>query len=307
MKTKLTLEVFLPTTSTARVNDFIIEFDKISKAHKGEAPFVSFSGPYNDDFTRNLTNGRQPEAGDRSTRPAAPAAGADDFEDESGAEPGPSPEDGKPAADEPKRRRGRPPGSRSKASGSPAEGSERGSEAGSSEGRAGGNGDGAASKGGERRSRASEAEDSGSGGGQRRAGDADRGDEQASPVDDEWDNESEGDDWGAPAEKEDLSDINEDMPEDWWAKTPGDQWPDTLMPKGKLTRETLSGLMSDHFRAAGGKQKTPTFGILREVCNVDGLGDVKEKDFDKLARALLKDTARYVHGVKKPLTAAAKA
>jgi hypothetical protein len=64
--------------------------------------------------------------------------------------------------------------------------------------------------------------------------------------------------------------------------------------------------MSDHFRAAGGKQKAPTFQILRDVSNVDVLAAVPEEDFDTLARRLLKDTARYRYGLKKPVTTAPK-
>jgi hypothetical protein len=65
-------------------------------------------------------------------------------------------------------------------------------------------------------------------------------------------------------------------------------------------------MMSEHFRATGGKQKGPTFQHLRDVSNVDVLAAVPEEDFDTLARRLLKDTARYRYGIKKPVTTAPK-
>jgi hypothetical protein len=78
------------------------------------------------------------------------------------------------------------------------------------------------------------------------------------------------------------------------------------MPAGPIDRKALAAMLSEHFRAAGGKSKTPTYDLLHEVAGTDDLAKVKTADYDKLARALLRDTAKYRHGVKKPVTAAAK-
>ena len=89
--------------------------------------------------------------------------------------------------------------------------------------------------------------------------------------------------------------------EEWWAKTPdSDGWPASLMPEGPINRGVLSTIMSDHFRANGGKSRQATFDILTHVTDAPNLNEVHADDFDKLARALLRDTAKLRHGVKKP-------
>lgn len=301
MLTKITFEVFLPTTSTARVNDFILACDSIAKEHKGRAPFVTFQGPFNEQFERNLSNVRQSEGGEPVRNERAEAAAADFAEPEASG-------DGKPGR-KPRSDAGQPRGPRQGKTGSAAEGPERGAQAGGAKGGAGGDGDGATAKGGQRGGGTGKGKDGGPGGGVGRTGDAHRGNEQAASVEaaeEDWDNENggEGDDWDTPATDESEG---EDQDAKWWCRTPGNTWPDKLMPEGEITRTVLSGLMSDHFRAAGGKQKAPTFEIIREISNVSTLSDVPEADYDALARALLKDTARYEHGVKKPVTTAPKA
>jgi hypothetical protein len=93
--------------------------------------------------------------------------------------------------------------------------------------------------------------------------------------------------------------------EEWCAKTPGDAWPDSLTPES-VTRETLNELMATHYQAAGGKSREPTFDLLHLVCEADGLASVPAAEYRRLAKALLKDTARYRYGLKKPVGANGK-
>jgi hypothetical protein len=84
--------------------------------------------------------------------------------------------------------------------------------------------------------------------------------------------------------------------EEWCAKSP-DPWPDSLTPE-VVDRTTLSGIMSDHYRAHGGKFRDVTFDLLFEACEADDIAAVPEKDLRRVAKVFLKDTACYKFGVK---------
>lgn len=334
MKTLIGLAVFLPTTSRARQMDFLAALEKVAADHKGHGAQVTISGPYHDDFVPEQLRG-EPNA-KQLLRPVVPGAGdsggpgdgqrserqseaARDFGDEGGAEPGPEPEagDGKPAAGgrKPRSDAGKPRGPRGGArgaaeGGSAAEGPERRPRA---QAGAGGNGDGRAAQGDQRGGGEGEGQDRGPRGGGRGTGRAHVGDGQAAQV------AAQDEDWGggsSAAPKDDKDRTNRtpliegpqfdtfEEEEEWWSKTPEtDGWPDSLMPEEELTRAVLSGLLSDHFRAHGGKDKATTFDLIHAVTGEENLDTVTEEDFDKLARALLRDTAAYRYGAKKPVTA----
>lgn len=94
--------------------------------------------------------------------------------------------------------------------------------------------------------------------------------------------------------------------EAWCAKTPGDDWPDSLTP-ADVDRSTLTTIMSDHYRAHGGKVKAVTFDLLFKACEAAVIADVPEKELRRVAKLFLKDTARYVHGIKPKVLTAPKA
>lgn len=278
-KTKGVLEFFLPTSSFARINDAIEEVRKVLEKHRGTDFFITYSGPFPDD-TRGDNGGQSEHRRDvgRSGpgRDEADNRARDDFEDEAG--------DG---ADEPaepvKRKRGRPPGSgkRAEASGSSSGQSGRGEGSGRS-----GEGD----RGNERR-RADEGagEGRGEGEGRSRGAGADRGAERRDPeqtrvkASQNWD--------------EDGPDNNTEEGADWWAKTPGDEWPDHLMPKGDLDKAMMGEILSQHFEQSGDRAKT--LAVLKEATGESSLPNVHPDDYDKAARALLKDAARIEYGVKR--------
>lgn len=332
MKTKITVATFLPTTSRSRHMDFLADLEKVVTAHKGHGTQVVISGPYHPGYVpeelRGTDNAKHATSdagggsdggtggGERSERQRAAAA---DF-----AEPEAPADAGKPAGGrKPRSDAGKPRGPRgggAEASGSAAGQSGRGRGRGSAQGgdAAGGDGDGSAPEGGEQRGRAGEKADGGSGRGRGQARRADDGDAEASRV------AAAAEDWGSSSSS--AKDANDGKPgiggkaedgpefdnfeeeEAWWAKTPDeDGWPDSLMPEqDPLTRSDMSNLMSDHFRAAGGKFREPTFDLLYLHFGADNLDEVKEEDYDKLARILLRDAAKYTYGVKKPVTTAPK-
>lgn len=80
----------------------------------------------------------------------------------------------------------------------------------------------------------------------------------------------------------------------------GNAWPDDLMPEGEITKETLSELLAAHFNSTGGKDREPTFALMQETVGERSIKNVDPKNYDKLARALLKDIAKYTYGIKKP-------
>jgi hypothetical protein len=311
--TKIVLEVLLPTTSMKRVQDFFGDFETLRNEHKGIKSLAAIYGPLTlvntEKENRNERN-RSPEGRDEAERPDHQRAAADDFGSAEGADDRggeaeradeAEPADRKPAGRKPRSDAGKPRGPRGGAEAGSGAAEGRGNDGDGkrgAEGRRGAerNGDGPAPQGGERGKRQGEGgeQPSGRGGGRTRG--ADRGDEQAAAV------KPAADDWDAP---EGGGPDDGENGEEWNAKTPGHDWPDSLTPEN-ITREDLSAMMSDHFRAAGGKSKGPTFQILADVSGVDVLSAVPEEDFDALARRLLKDTARYRHGIKKPATAAPK-
>lgn len=59
----------------------------------------------------------------------------------------------------------------------------------------------------------------------------------------------------------------------------------------------LAQLLAKHFEACGDRQKT--YAVMQEATKERTLKNVHPDDFDKLARALLKDAARIQFGVKR--------
>lgn len=84
--------------------------------------------------------------------------------------------------------------------------------------------------------------------------------------------------------------------EEWCAKSPG-EWPDSLTPE-TVDRTTLSGIMSDHYRAHGGKFRDVTFDLLFEACEAEDIAAVPEEDLRRVAKVFLKDAARYKFGIQ---------
>lgn len=314
-KTKIVLEGFLPTTSYSRASDFLTEVRKVCEAHKFEGLFITNSGPFPDSYTEGKSAYDQHQQAGRHEDPRADEgrerarAAAEDFGDEAGddgrgpeGDPGTGKRTRKPRSDA-----GKPRGPRGGRGDDGAGEAGSGSSAGQREHRgedraeAGpqrsrGDGDGPAPARGERGQRPGQGADGRPRGGGRGDGHADDRNEQAAPVADDWDE-------GTDEEALDPEEVNSEEGEDWWAKTPGDEWPDSLTPE-KITRETISELMSEHFRATGGKAKKLTLDLVWAVCKVDKLAAVSERDFRPLAKALLKDAARYRHGIKAATKAA---
>lgn len=75
-------------------------------------------------------------------------------------------------------------------------------------------------------------------------------------------------------------------------------WPDDLMPEGEITKEVLAELLAAHFNASGGKDREPTFALMAEITGERSVKNVKPADYVKLAKALLKDVAKYRYGIK---------
>lgn len=290
--TKMRIGFWLPTISVARVNDCLSELTPILQKHRASGILASIKGPYEDDQERANAPEERTQAGDGSGRleraepgersraardafaePDAPAAPAEPVKRGRG-RPRKSDADGSPAS-----------------SGAPAEGRQRASDAPSPDRREGAqrNEPERAREGSDTRSRQGE----GRSGGAERGRDDQRGNREAPRVEpaDEWGDSPE--DW--------AEEITGEEGEDFHAKTPGDNWPDHLMPAEPIDKATLGALCGDHYKATGGKDKGLTFALLERITGTRQLNQVAEKDYDILAQALLKDTARYQHGVKKPL------
>lgn len=277
-RTKVALEFFLPTGSFSRINDAIEETRAVLEKHKGTDFFITYSGPFPDD-TEAKTDGR---------RDADRDLGRSGSRDQAGAEARPEPAEPADPSEPVKRGRGRPRksddgaaeasgpsagqrgGKRAEGPGEPAEGDRRHERDGTDEGAGKGRGEGE---------------------GRTRGTGRDRGTEQrdpeparVKPAADEWDD---------PAPAVD----NDEEGEDWWAKTPGDEWPDHLMPEGTLDKASLGEVLSQHYEQTGDRAKT--LAVLKEATGESGLVNVHPDDYDKAARALLKDAARIRHGVKR--------
>lgn len=301
MEMSVTAHGVLPGTSRARMLDVVADLEKVLVDHK--CTTIRFSLGITPVETK--VKGKDNDGHEQAGRSERGQAAADDFADD-GEAPAAA-DEGKPAGRKPRSDAGKPRGKRgAQADGPSAEGPER-PRAGEAE--AGGHGRGRAPEGGKRGER--EASDAGgrSGRGGGRSGDVHGGNGEAAEV------AADEEDWGSAedADPESLDLTNKpaegDAPEfdsfeegeAWWAKTPDkDGWPDNLLPEGELNRGYLSRMMSDHFRANGGKSKAATFDLLMSVTGAEDLNKVHADDFDKLARALARDTAKLRHGVKKP-------
>lgn len=293
-KTKLTLEFFLPTTSMTRVQDALVAIVGVVESHKGNSPFVTIAGPFADNFEKAQDNGKEDNGSSGLGRAAVgrDGAGSAAAGGDAGGSAGDALDGAAAGGDEPKRKRGRPAGSTGKArsgkaererddAGSDdangAEGTERAVALGTREGADEGAGEG---EGGRGRADGS--------------GDDQRGDREASRVEDGADEEAtewgDDDDWG----EEVIAEENEEF----HSKTPGDAWPDHLTPKD-IDTAVLTSLLAAHYKATGGKDRGLTFDIITRVAGVRALKDIKPEFYTDVAKALLKDTARYTYGVKK--------
>lgn len=297
-KTKVQLEFFIPTGSLSRINDAIEETRAVLTKHKGTEFFITYSGPFPDD-TRGKTDDQQPDPRrdlGRAGRDEANARARDDFkEDPRPAEPAGA-EDGADEPAEPKRKRGRPAGSGKRAAEAP------GSPAGQPERDAEGPGRGEGNRGHEPRGTdEGTGQGRGEGEGRARGAGADRGAERrdpdaarVKPAADEWDDEPAA----PPAGKAKGTKLTRDELEAHYAKEPDDvEWPDSLMPEGDLDRAAMGEILSQHYEQTGDRAKTLT--VLKAATGEGTLANVHPDDYDKAARALLKDAARIKHGVKR--------
>ncbi len=82
-------------------------------------------------------------------------------------------------------------------------------------------------------------------------------------------------------------------------RIPGDEWPDYLTPE-TIDKTVLNTLLGDHFRATGGKDKALTTEIMEATTGLRSISHIEEENYRKLAKALIKDAARYTYGIKKP-------
>lgn len=314
-KTLFVIEAVAPHASLARAVDFLTAIRKVCDDHKCADIFVTQSGPFPDHFVRgysNATSNSGPLSADgysngsgsgrggvERTRSEAGERAAADFADEAASEAGAG--TGGEAA-EPKRGRGRPPGSGKAASGSASGERSKRPE-----------GTGNAPEGNQRnvtkRTDKGTEQGSGEGEGRARSPRADRGNQRSDPDTARVDEAAQDfaateDDWNdaAPA-------INHaEEGEDWWAKTPDTDvngedrpiayWPDHLTPED-IGEGTLAELLAAHFNATGGKDRGLTFAVMEAATGERAIKNVHPDDYDNLARHLLKDAARYKHGVKK--------
>lgn len=290
-RTKMRIGFWLPTISVARVNDCLSELTPILEKHRASGILATIKGPYEDQERENGKASDQGNAGSGRLERAEPGDERSRAARDAFAEPA------APAAEPPKRGRGRPRKSdtadagSSASSGPPAEGRQRADSAASPDRREGSqrNEPERAREGSDTRSRQGE----GRSGGAERGRDDQRGNREAPRVEP-------ADEWGdSPADW--AEEITGEEGEEFHAKTPGDDWPDHLMPAEPIDKATLGALCGDHYKATGGKDKGLTFALLERITGTRQLNQVAEKDYDILAQALLKDTARYQHGVKKPL------
>lgn len=301
MKMSITAFGTLPSTSRARLLDVVADLEKVFADHKCQGVNFTLGIVPAETTTKGKDNDGHEQAG-RSERGQA---AADDFADD-GEAPAAA-DEGKPAGRKPRSDAGKPRGKRgAEADGKAAEGPERGA---AREAEAGGDGSRRPARGGgEGKRQGDVGERAGEGGGGRTRR-ADVRDVEAAEVAADEEDWGSADDAGPESEDRTNQSPEGEAPEfdsfeegeAWWAKTPDkDGWPDNLLPEGELNRGYLSRMMSDHFRANGGKSKAATFDLLMSVTGAEDLNKVHADDFDKLARALARDTAKLRHGVKKP-------
>ena len=315
-KTKVVLEFFLPTTKTQVVANCMADVLSMAKTtYDARDVFASYSGPFVDEYVPENRRGNNEASGnsrngsggggagggradgggrvERSARDEADERARSDFEDDERArsdfeddEGNAGPAEPAPEPAEPKRKRGRPPGSgkRAEASGSAA-GSEQREQRAEGTGRSAEGNRGNVSRGTDEGAR----EGRGQGEGGSRGAGADRGNQRR---DAEQARVADPNDWN----DDDGPDANLEEGPDWWAKTPGDEWPDHLTPEN-IDETVLAQLLAKHFEACGDRQKT--YAVMQEATNERTLKNVHPDDFDKLARALLKDAARIQFGVKR--------
>lgn len=314
-KTQIVITLVLPTTSYSRIGDFMADIVSVREKHKGADMFTTMSGPILDIDSERQTNathsddgpgrgtggsGRDGRGGGVGRSEAAERAAADFAE----------PEGPESAAAEQPKRRGRPRkqpdagGTGPEAEGAPARGRKR------TEGAAG------PAEGTARTEPVGTRQGAGEGAGQGQGGrggaggsrDDQRGDREASRVasaNDGWDDEDQSE--GAGGE---TAGLNDEEGPDWWCKTPDNrdgsiEWPDHLMPQTwidgtDIELEHITPLLAAHFTASGGKDREPTFEIVKAITGERNIKNVDPDKYEELVRALLKDTARYEFGVKKP-------
>lgn len=307
--TKLVTEFYVPTTSISRVQDCLKDIVAAVEAHKGVgidggAPFVTIQGPYSDGIINSSNGGTHGQAGSRNglERGRKVATNGDEdlprdtFQGEDGADTGTrGSADTGTGADQPKRGRGRPRKSADGDGGSTAQaGSSSGErDRGRSSSRSTEDDGGNEPVGTREGSGKADREGKGRDGGSERSRDDQRGNRQASRV-------TESDEWGGEDEGGEWADEEEEDPELVAARSPGDtNWPDSLTPKD-IDKTVLSTLLGDHYKATGGKDRAPTFELMESVTGVRQISQIDEDDYVKLAKALLKDAARYRFGIKKP-------
>lgn len=319
-KTLFVVETVLTAPSNSEALQFLHDLKAVCDRHKVSEYFVTQSGPYpaaplltrgnhasislsRADAVGAPANGGRLERGPRAD---ADARAAEDFgegdEGSDGASAGPD------ADADVKPRRGRPPGSgkRAEAGSGKAEGGRKRT----GDAPAGGSGEDA--RGDEpvrTRQGADEGARQGQGGqrGARGGRDDQRGDREASRVDakgrEPWDDappapdRGGSEDWNDESDEPETRDIGATAEEA--AKWPEGEWPDNLTP-ADVTENTIAELLAAHFAAAGGKDRSLTFAVMEAATGERSVKNVHPDDFDKLARALLHDAARYKYGVKKP-------
>lgn len=283
-KTKMTFEFFVPTASVARcidVRDGIIDY--VTRNHRVESVFATITtGPFDEEEGTDSGKersglGRQPEGSDNG-------------------------DDADAGSDEPKpvkRGRGRPrkhPEAQGKAAqergGDESEDAEGGQAAGGTkpERTRKGAGEGAG-------------EGEGRGGSTRGRGDDQRGNRQAARISSGEDRGEAQDEWEEAGDEKDVGELwdeAEDEPAELIAARSKGEWPDSLTPK-EIDKTVIQSLLGEHFKSHGGKKKELTFDIMMEVTGARALGEVDPSDYEALAKALLKDAAKYNYGLKKPV------
>lgn len=315
-KTKIVLEAFLPTTSTARVGDAVTAVIKeLQENHRAGGFFITYSGPYPDNATEGNENGERRL--ERRAAEGSEAGGRDAAEGDGG-------DDSKPA----KRGRGRPrkaEGSRTPPEGrgrdrgdeddrnEDARGNEpvrtrKGADEGPDGGEEGQRGSGRGrdnQRGNREAARISTGEDRGEADdevpeflkkerGVKSRRDAGRDDRDGNDADD-WGDDESGDDDGWGDEGDEAEDPRLE------AAKSNESWPNELLPckPGDIDKTVITTLLGEHFKAAGGKDRQITFDVMEKVTNERALKDVDERDYVKLAKALMKDAARYEFGLQK--------
>lgn len=301
-KSKITLEFFLPTTSFSRLQDALASVVSAVESHKGTTPFVTISGPHVGDELQKVENGKQEAgsivgraavgrdsagspAGEPGGEPAPVGAGAGDGDDNAAV--GPAGDDERGPV---KRGRGRPPGSAGKARSGAAK-REREDDGGAAAGEVA---SGSKPVGTRQGSGEGSGEGEGRSGSPVGSGDDQRGSAQAPRLTDDevsaggWEDDDE--DWGEEVLQEENAEFH--------AKTPGDDWPDHLTPD-TIDAAAMPAILAAHYKATGGKDRGLTFDVMNRVSGVRSLNQVPADMLRDVAKALIKDTARYTYGVKK--------